>query len=938
MDTTEEVVSFDERVEILAKELELAVKWQRPCILLVVYSSEYVRSDVEAALENSLIDLGQKVVRMRLKDQRTESVVSFLREFKDPAEAVFMVHGLHWADREEADTYSMLNLQREFFVERQIRSVFWLTQNEIVNLARCAPDFWAYRHRVIEFTESPKAERLLQEALESAWQGTGEYADQFEDTDAKISLRESLLTELPEGEEATSVRANLLLTLSILNWRKGDFERAGEQLNEALKASSRVQDNWFEAECHNALALIKSSTGHMDEAIDAYKQAIHLAPDQIFAWNNLGNLCARIGRNDEAMFAFRKAIECNPKDPIAWNGLADLYVNIGYVDDAIAAYRKAIQYLPSLAQPWNGLGDVYASMGRTDEAMKAYHKSIELNKSYITPWIGLGLLFTKQDRYREAARAYQRALDLDPRSSSIWNDLGKVYLKSEALDEAADAFSKAIDLDRGYGWAYSNLAYTYTLQGKCKPAVSLLLRSIELLHADKDKAVSWNRLASVYRLLNDYEDAIAAYQMADKLDLTGAASRHLEATMIEQNADALEAEKPVEPAQEVIEVPDAQLQAEPVAEAAPVEQPISSTEPEKTEPEEAKVSIEEDALAKTQPVRAVSKSETKAEQPAPASVQDAPAWLFASDAVEPEAPEPVAEIAAVPDQPIRAQAAPVVEAVSEPKPVETPAEQPAARAQEPGTRAINPEALKWNDDGNACFSRGALNDAINAYNKAIQLDPAFGVPYSNLGLTYLNQGHFAEAVLLYKKSIELLQSDTEKAVCWNALGNAYRCLKDYRNAVSAYQKAAQLDAGTAGIRDRAEEFEADERPRDAQGWNALGELFAKTGSANEAINAFRRAIEMEPRSGKAYGNLARTLVAQNRYHEAIPLYQKSIDLLQDNKEKAAAWNRLGNVYRKLNDYDNAIKAYQKAVALADEGVDLLTRTRFSLLSNCYVNP
>ena len=53
-------MSFDERVEILARELELAVKWQRPCILLVVYSSEYVRSDVEAALDNYLIDLGQK--------------------------------------------------------------------------------------------------------------------------------------------------------------------------------------------------------------------------------------------------------------------------------------------------------------------------------------------------------------------------------------------------------------------------------------------------------------------------------------------------------------------------------------------------------------------------------------------------------------------------------------------------------------------------------------------------------------------------------------------------------------------------------------------------------------------------------------------------------------------------------------------------------------
>jgi tetratricopeptide (TPR) repeat protein len=367
-----------------------------------------------------------------------------------------------------------------------------------------------------------------------------------------------------------------------------------------------------------------------------------------------------------------------------------------------------------------------------------------------------------------------------------------------------------------------------------------------------------------------------------------------------------------------------------------VEQPASSAQPEKTEPEKAEVSME-DPLAKTQPMKAVARAEKQAapvEQPPNPALQDAPAWLFNAEADE--TCEPAAGAPDAGDPPLTPPQAPAVEAVSEAQPVEpaTSHPAPAAPAQAEGT---NMDALTWNDEGNACFSRGAFNDAINAYNKAIQLDPTFGVPYSNLALTYMNQGHFAEAVLLYKKSIELLHSDTEKAVCWNALGNAHRCLKDYRSAVTAYQKAAQLDAVTAGIRDRAEQFESEERPHDAQGWNSLGELFARTGSNSEAINAFRRAVEMEPRNGRAYGNLARTLVSQNKYQEAIPLYQRSIDLLQDNKEKAAAWNRLGNVYRKLNDYDNAIKAYQKAVALADEGVDLLTRTRFSLLSNCYVN-
>ena len=63
-------ISFDERVEILAKELELAVKWQRPCILLLVYSSEYVREDVESALGNYLYDLGQRTVHLRIKDRK----------------------------------------------------------------------------------------------------------------------------------------------------------------------------------------------------------------------------------------------------------------------------------------------------------------------------------------------------------------------------------------------------------------------------------------------------------------------------------------------------------------------------------------------------------------------------------------------------------------------------------------------------------------------------------------------------------------------------------------------------------------------------------------------------------------------------------------------------------------------------------------------------
>ncbi len=896
--------SFDERIDILAKELELAIKWQRPCLFLVVYSSEYVRGDVEIALENYLIDLGQKTAHLRIKNPENKDLADFLRSFKDEAKTVFFIDGLRWGHSPEASIYTSLNLQREFFIEKQVRVIFWLTQNELADLAHYAPDFWAYRHRVIEFVESPRAERVLQQALEFAWQGTGEYADQFEDTDAKISLRESLLTDLPKGNEASSIRANLFLTLGILNWRKGDFAKADEQLREALKIATKIEDNWFEAECFNAVALVKTSMERIDEAIDAYKQAIRLAPDQIFAWNNLGNLCAKIGRHDEATIAFLKAVECNPRDPIGWNGLGSVYSKIGYVDDAIAAYRKSIQYMPTFAQPWSGLGDVYASTGRTDEAIRAQHKAIELNKQYLIPWLRLGILFAKQDRFREAIKAYQRALDLDPKNHTTWNELGIIYLRCESYEEAIEAFSKAIDLDRGYGWAYSNLGLAYAEQGKYPESIPLYLRCIELLRDDKRKAVTWDRLGNAYRQINDYDNAIAAYQMADMLELRGPAPSHV-ATSGEPEA----APAATETGQLNRANADEQATAPQTMESGPRSEP-----------------------------GAVPAAETIEQEPS-----DAPYWIFNPTpqggaeqssvlATTGSAQEKAADVVGAGEVPQGAEGA----TMTKPTSVNAAGTMPEASLQG-AIPAQNSGAYAWNEKGNVHFKQGEFEDAINAYNKAIQLDPGLGWSYSNLALTYLTQGQCAEAILLYKKSIELLDTDEEKAISWNSLGNAYRCINDYPNAVAAYQKAAELDPRTAGMRDGAEDFQAGQSPRSGQAWNDLGEVFFKTGAYDEAINAFNKAIELEPESGWPYSNLARALAGQGKYTEAIPLYQKSIDLLQEDKDQAVVWNRLGNVYRKLNDYDNAIKAYQKAVTLADEGVDLVTRTRFSLLSNVTVD-
>ena len=99
----------------------------------------------------------------------------------------------------------------------------------------------------------------------------------------------------------------------------------------------------------------------------------------------------------------------------------------------------------------------------------------------------------------------------------------------------------------------------------------------------------------------------------------------------------------------------------------------------------------------------------------------------------------------------------------------------------------------WNELGNLYFMSGAYEPAIHAYLRSIQLNGRFGRSYSNLALAFVHTGKYADAIKLYRHSIGLLPDVKEKAITWNRLGILYRQMKDYKNALEAYQQADVLD-------------------------------------------------------------------------------------------------------------------------------------------------
>jgi len=100
------------------------------------------------------------------------------------------------------------------------------------------------------------------------------------------------------------------------------------------------------------------------------------------------------------------------------------------------------------------------------------------------------------------------------------------------------------------------------------------------------------------------------------------------------------------------------------------------------------------------------------------------------------------------------------------------------------------------------------------------------------------------------------------------------------------------------------------------------------GAYEPAIHAYLRSIKLDNTFGRSYSNLATAYVRTGKYSEAIKLYRRGIELLSDNKEKAATWNRLGILYRQIKEYNNALEAYQRAdLIMPQEDSEKLSETR-----------
>ena len=155
----------------------------------------------------------------------------------------------------------------------------------------------------------------------------------------------------------------------------------------------------------------------------------------LMAYNNLGNTLYEANRIPEAMDLFKQALRINPDNDAAYYNLGTALALTGRMSEAIAQYEQALRIRPNFAKAHNNLGNALLLTGRTSEAIDQYEQALLIRPNFAEAHGNLGAALGQMGRISEAIEQVKAALRINPKYIDAQNNLTKL----EALQKTTPA-------------------------------------------------------------------------------------------------------------------------------------------------------------------------------------------------------------------------------------------------------------------------------------------------------------------------------------------------------------------------------------------------------------------------------------------------------------------------------------------------------------------
>ncbi len=192
------------------------------------------------------------------------------------------------------------------------------------------------------------------------------------------------------------------------------------------------------------------------EALALVESALRLDPKNARVWVAKTRVLMRAAKPEEANEAAFQATRQAPDSAEAHSTLAGILAFRGHGEEADMAYRKAIELDPCQWRFYHYRADNLRGMGRTREAEAANRLAAQVGRDDPLAQTAYGVRLLRTARAGEAEPFLRRALELDPEDPDAYYNLGQTMEGLGRLREAANLFEKAVKLfpndDRA--WSY----------------------------------------------------------------------------------------------------------------------------------------------------------------------------------------------------------------------------------------------------------------------------------------------------------------------------------------------------------------------------------------------------------------------------------------------------------------------------------------------------